>query len=128
MYFGLTTAPSSCRTQAFLLCNCRNGGPKATQKGYVRKSIGSNRLGRFCIVPMMGWTDRHCRVSQRLTRRRAPSYRDDASAAIVGLNFDLCRSIRSCWIIWIAGSAVTERASGESDGILVYHNYGANTK
>ena len=29
---------------------------------------------RFCIAPMMDWTDRHCRVFHRLTSRRARLY------------------------------------------------------
>jgi tRNA-dihydrouridine synthase A len=30
--------------------------------------------GRFCIAPMMDWTDRHCRVFHRLMTRRARLY------------------------------------------------------
>ena len=34
------------------------------------------RTHRFCIAPMMEWTDRHCRFFHRLLTRRAALYRD----------------------------------------------------
>src|ERR1700759_5220335 len=33
-----------------------------------------NQLHRFCVAPMMDWTDRHCRVFHRLLTRRARLY------------------------------------------------------
>src|ERR1700746_2854519 len=39
---------------------------------------------RFCVAPMMDWTDRHCRVLHRLLSRRARLYTEMlTSAAIV---------------------------------------------
>src|ERR1700722_529632 len=39
------------------------------------KENSSNRLDRrFCIAPMMEWTDRHCRFFHRLLTRRALIY------------------------------------------------------
>jgi tRNA-dihydrouridine synthase A len=38
---------------------------------------------RFCIAPMMDWTDRHCRVFHRLLSRRARLYTEMVTAAAI---------------------------------------------
>src|SRR5258708_39492908 len=48
------------------------------------KRMGSNDLERkFCIAPMMEWTDRHCRFFHRLLTRRALIYTEMISAGAV---------------------------------------------
>src|SRR6202171_6271987 len=51
-------------------------GPIPCRIDRRRKKInGMNGLDRrFCIAPMMDWTDRHCRVFHRLMTRRARLY------------------------------------------------------
>src|ERR1700694_5724333 len=56
-----------------------------------------NQSHRFCIAPMMDWTDRHCRVFHRLMTRRARLYTEmlTTGAIIHGdrqrlLGFDAC--------------------------------------
>ena len=38
---------------------------------------------RFCIAPMMEWTDRHCRVFHRMLSRRARLYTEMVTADAV---------------------------------------------
>jgi tRNA-dihydrouridine synthase len=38
---------------------------------------------RFCIAPMMDWTDRHCRVFHRLMTRHARLYTEMLTTAAV---------------------------------------------
>src|ERR1051326_645810 len=38
---------------------------------------------RFCIAPMMEWTDRHCRLLHRLLTRRARLYTEMVTAEAV---------------------------------------------
>ncbi len=38
---------------------------------------------RFCVAPMMEWTDRHCRVFHRLLSRRARLYTEMVTANAV---------------------------------------------
>src|SRR5450432_2947524 len=38
------------------------------------KQVSTFNAWRFCIAPMMDWTDRHCRVFHRLMTRRARLY------------------------------------------------------
>src|SRR5690348_2320187 len=38
------------------------------------KTKNKNRSHRFCVAPMMDWTDRHCRFFHRLLTRRALLY------------------------------------------------------
>src|SRR4030088_2913521 len=52
---------------------------------------------RFCVAPMMDWTDRHCRVFHRLMTRRARLYTEmlTTCAILRGdraplLDFDAC--------------------------------------
>jgi tRNA-dihydrouridine synthase A len=52
---------------------------------------------RFCVAPMMDWTDRHCRVFHRLLTRRARLYSEmvAADAVVFGprerlIGFDAC--------------------------------------
>ena len=52
---------------------------------------------RFCVAPMMDWTDRHCRVFHRLLTRRARLYSEmvSADAVVFGprerlIGFDPC--------------------------------------
>ena len=40
----------------------------------ISKKVSSFNDWRFCIAPMMDWTDRHCRVFHRLMTRRARLY------------------------------------------------------
>jgi len=41
------------------------------------------RMFRFCVAPMMEWTDRHCRVFHRLLSRRARLYTEMVTANAV---------------------------------------------
>jgi tRNA-dihydrouridine synthase A len=57
----------------------------------------ARRTWRFCVAPMMDWTDRHCRVFHRILSRRARLYTEMATtgAVIFGdrerlLGFDAC--------------------------------------
>jgi tRNA-dihydrouridine synthase A len=38
---------------------------------------------RFCVAPMMDWTDRHCRYSHRLLSRRALLYTEMVTTGAV---------------------------------------------
>src|SRR5438105_10222 len=50
-------------------------GPKPLGRDDVKKFNESKMLERrFCIAPMMEWTDRHCRFFHRLLTRRALIY------------------------------------------------------
>src|ERR1700722_19827972 len=40
----------------------------------ARDKVQANHPHRFCIAPMMDWTDRHCRFFHRLLTRRALIY------------------------------------------------------
>src|ERR1700694_3803721 len=40
----------------------------------ARDKVQADRTHRFCIAPMMDWTDRHCRFFHRLLTRRALIY------------------------------------------------------
>jgi tRNA-dihydrouridine synthase A len=41
----------------------------------MKTTFGAKRLNRrFCVAPMMEWTDRHCRYFHRLLTRHAPIY------------------------------------------------------
>ncbi|MGE0830893.1 MAG: tRNA dihydrouridine(20/20a) synthase DusA [Hyphomonadaceae bacterium] len=42
-----------------------------------------NQMHRFCIAPMMDWTDRHCRAFHRVLSRRALLYTEMATADAV---------------------------------------------
>jgi len=42
-----------------------------------------HKTHRFCIAPMMEWTDRHCRFFHRLLTRRARIYTEMITAAAV---------------------------------------------
>ena len=44
---------------------------------------GKNILNRFCVAPMMEWTDRHCRAFHRVLSRRAMLYTEMVTAAAV---------------------------------------------
>ena len=44
---------------------------------------GKIRLHRFCVAPMMEWTDRHCRMFHRLLSRRAMLYSEMVTATAV---------------------------------------------
>src|SRR5450432_3509844 len=61
------------------------------------KQVSTFNAWRFCIAPMMDWTDRHCRVFHRLMTRRARLYTEmlTTGAIIHGdrrrlLGFDAC--------------------------------------
>ncbi|MGI8527205.1 MAG: tRNA dihydrouridine(20/20a) synthase DusA [Pseudolabrys sp.] len=43
----------------------------------------NNRAHRFCIAPMMEWTDRHCRFFHRLLTRRALLYTEMLTTAAI---------------------------------------------
>src|SRR5262245_40384914 len=49
------------------------------------------QLHRFCVAPMMDWTDRHCRYFHRLLTRRARLYTEmiTAEAILHGRRDDL---------------------------------------
>src|SRR4051812_24861920 len=44
---------------------------------------GDQGRGRFCIAPMMEWTDRHCRFFHRLLTRRALIYTEMVTTGAV---------------------------------------------
>src|ERR1700694_228428 len=46
----------------------------AIAKGMIKRNDVNMLERRFCIAPMMDWTDRHCRVFHRLMTRRARLY------------------------------------------------------
>ncbi|HEY0145165.1 MAG TPA: tRNA dihydrouridine(20/20a) synthase DusA [Methylovirgula sp.] len=48
----------------------------------AEKSLNINSH-RFCVAPMMDWTDRHCRVFHRLLSRRARLYTEMVTAAAI---------------------------------------------
>ncbi len=58
--------------------SARNAALNRVQTGEPRAlknvKVTSNRPHRFCIAPMMDWTDRHCRFLHRLLTRRALIY------------------------------------------------------
>lgn len=55
--------------------------------------LASSRAYRFCVAPMMDWTDRHCRYFHRILSRRARLYTEMLSAAAV-LHGDRDRLLR----------------------------------
>jgi tRNA-dihydrouridine synthase A len=46
-------------------------------------NYGGTQAWRFCVAPMMEWTDRHCRTFHRLLTRRALLYTEMVTAAAV---------------------------------------------
>src|ERR1700730_9611401 len=69
----------------------------AIAKGMIKRNDVNMLERRFCIAPMMDWTDRHCRVFHRLMTRRARLYTEmlTTGAIIHGdrqrlLSFDAC--------------------------------------
>jgi tRNA-dihydrouridine synthase A len=63
----------------------------------ITQKAAERRVWRFCVAPMMDWTDRHCRVFHRLLTRRARLYTEmlTTGAIIHGdrarlLGFDTC--------------------------------------
>jgi tRNA-dihydrouridine synthase A len=44
---------------------------------------GTSNMRRFCVAPMMEWTDRHCRMFHRTLSRRAMLYTEMVTAAAV---------------------------------------------
>jgi tRNA-dihydrouridine synthase A len=42
-----------------------------------------NQTYRFCVAPMMDWTDRHCRVFHRILSRRARLYTEMVTSAAI---------------------------------------------
>jgi tRNA-dihydrouridine synthase A len=46
----------------------------AAWRSEVRETVTKHQSHRFCIAPMMDWTDRHCRFLHRLLTRRALIY------------------------------------------------------
>src|SRR5262249_928658 len=44
------------------------------QEAEITQIIAHSRSHRFCVAPMMEWTDRHCRFFHRLLTRRARLY------------------------------------------------------
>src|ERR1700724_2847138 len=46
----------------------------AIAKGMIKRNDVNMLERRFCIAPMMDWTDRHCRVFHRLMSRRTRLY------------------------------------------------------
>jgi tRNA-dihydrouridine synthase A len=61
---------------------------------------------RFCIAPMMDWTDRHCRFFHRLLTRRALIYTEmvTTGAVLHGGRPSLRRNDRPCTILSQANS------------------------
>jgi tRNA-dihydrouridine synthase A len=57
------------------------------------KNAPENRSRRFCIAPMMEWTDRHCRFFHRLLTRRALLYTEMLTTGAV-LHGDRSRLLR----------------------------------
>jgi tRNA-dihydrouridine synthase A len=49
----------------------------------ILSSMPSNQWIRFCVAPMMDWTDRHCRYFHRLLSRRARLYTEMLTTAAV---------------------------------------------
>ncbi|MGA7384152.1 MAG: tRNA-dihydrouridine synthase, partial [Methylocella sp.] len=43
----------------------------------------ANGTYRFCVAPMMDWTDRHCRFFHRILSRRARLYTEMLAARAV---------------------------------------------
>jgi tRNA-dihydrouridine synthase A len=69
----------------------------AISDGMIKRNDLNMLERRFCIAPMMDWTDRHCRVFHRLMTRRARLYTEmlTTGAIIHGdrqrlLGFDAC--------------------------------------
>jgi tRNA-dihydrouridine synthase A len=59
----------------------------------VEKETLESRSRRFCIAPMMDWTDRHCRFFHRLLTRRALLYTEMLTTGAV-LHGDRARLLR----------------------------------
>jgi tRNA-dihydrouridine synthase A len=49
----------------------------------VNEEMPANQAYRFCVAPMMDWTDRHCRFFHRLLSRRARLYTEMLTAKAV---------------------------------------------
>jgi hypothetical protein len=47
------------------------------------RRVTPNQPHRFCIAPMMDWTDRHCRFFHRLLTRRALIYTEMVTTGAV---------------------------------------------
>src|ERR1700723_1529825 len=59
----------------------------------IKEKSLSSRSWRFCIAPMMEWTDRHCRFFHRLLTRRALLYTEMLTTGAV-LHGDRARLLR----------------------------------
>src|SRR6201982_2073990 len=57
------------------------------------KITQQSRSHRFCVAPMMEWTDRHCRFFHRLLTRRALLYTEMLTTGAV-LHGDRARLLR----------------------------------
>src|SRR5262245_47568490 len=53
------------------------------QKDAMRSVSMSNKARRFCVAPMMEWTDRHCRFFHRLLTRHALLYTEMLTTAAI---------------------------------------------
>jgi tRNA-dihydrouridine synthase A len=74
----------------------RRAGPKIESR-FAMAGAYEMTSWRFCVAPMMDWTDRHCRVFHRLLTRRARLYSEmvAADAVVFGprerlIGFDAC--------------------------------------
>ena len=63
---------------------------KAQENGLFGEKPNDFNVHRFCIAPMMDWTDRHCRFFHRLLTRRALIYTEMLTTGAV-LNGDRAR-------------------------------------
>jgi len=63
-----------------------------TMKAAIKNAVTTNPW-RFCIAPMMEWTDRHCRYFHRLLTRRARLYTEMLTTGAV-LHGDRARLLR----------------------------------
>src|SRR5437870_5369995 len=67
-------------------CPSPRSGPR---EGHERNAMTActpqqvARARRFCVAPMMDWTDRHCRFFHRLLTRRALLYTEMITTAAV---------------------------------------------
>src|SRR6202453_2276015 len=66
-----------------------------TGEGHEPKSKLPDKVGRhrFCVAPMMDWTDRHCRFFHRLLTHRALLYTEMLTTGAV-LHGDRARLLR----------------------------------
>jgi tRNA-dihydrouridine synthase A len=79
---------------------CTKNAPKALKQIYLsnedaktRMTSATNAAHRFCVAPMMEWTDRHCRFFHRLLTRRALLYTEMLTTGAV-LHGDCARLLR----------------------------------